>query len=635
MKKFFKRQLKTTDENINMENIEVVAMKKEKIFEKSWYNAALIMVMAFLLLFATFSPVALKWAYVTQCCAFLIGICDIVGESILRKRKSYLLYNRFMIIWSSLVFFLLGERVSAIIVLMVYLSCRTGMRFFIKRQESVFNRLNNILPEKAKIYIEGVETLMPANSIKAGNVVKVEMGDIIPGDGVVFEGKATVDESILSESQNMRRSVKNEDQVFAGCKVLSGKLQIVMSVSYDESYMAQSIESVRKVMKEKDVESKKFKKTVYAFLTIMWSLIVVVFMVGIFTDNFREWILRANVLLLATSIGELRGIWQMAINYYILNSFEKGIIFREKKIVEYLEKMDLALIDEKITKGVKEYSLSHVHNIECSKEEIMTYAGMLEYYSQNQIGRVIYDGFLQVARFEGLDEGDVIRPDVISDFNEFQGKGVSGYLGDLFICVGNEKMMQLVNLRDLPVEEEKELVYVAVNQKLLGYIALDIKYKGADNNFYEEWGNVDIEKIALFNDDEDEYAEILKDMMLEKKKGSKLAAITRDIEKIKTLGGADFTILLGTKGKSNVEGDLRIPGKNLIEISELKMDLAGATSMARLKCKGYGAVKIAFYGAAFAGIVSAWVPFVIEMLAIILLNMSGDMKNASIDAKAR
>lgn len=634
--KFFRKNQVIDDENINMDNVEVKNPTKVKIFERNWYNVGLIIIMVFLLLFATFSPVSEKWAYISQLCAFGIGIVDIAGEIIYRKKKSYALYNKVMVTLASVVFFFLGERVSAIVILIVYLICRTGIRILVKRQNLVFNKLNAILPDKAKIYIEGVETLMPVESIKAGNVVKVEMGDIIPCDGTVFEGKATLDESVLSEAQQVRRSVKNEDQVFAGCKVLSGKLQIVMNVSYDESYMAQSIECVRKVMEEKNTESIKFKRTAYTFLFIMWIAIIVVLGIGVFTDNFQEWLLRANVLLLATSVGSLRNIWQMAINYYILDSFKKGIIFKDKKIVEYLEKMDLVLIDEKITTGVKEYSLSHIHNIDCTKEEIMTYAGMLEYYSKKPVGRVIYDGFLQVARFEGLEEGDIIRPDVIADFNEFQGKGVSGYLGELFICVGNEKMMQLVNLRDLPVEDNKELVYVAVNQKLLGYIALDINFKGADNNFYEEWGEVDIEKIALYNhDDKDDYKAILKDMMLEKRKGSKLAAVTRDADQIKNLEGADFTILLDTRGKSNLDGDLRIPGKNLVEISELKMDLAGAVSMARLKCKGYGAVKIAFYGAAFAGIIPAWIPFIVEMLATILLNMSGDVKDASTDAEIR
>ena len=635
MKKFFRKNELVDDENINMDSVNVEDLKKEMILERHWYNVGLIVVMALLLLFATFSPVSLEWAYISQCIAFFLGILDIIGEAIIKRKKSYALYNRVMVTLASVVFYLLGERVSAIVVLMVYLSCRTGVRFFIKSQASVFTRLNVILPKKAKIYIEGVETLMDASEIKAGNVIKVDAGDIIPCDGTVFDGKATIDESILSESNIVRRNVKVDDQVLAGCKVLSGKLQIVMNVAYNESYMAQSIESIRKVMEEKDVESSKFKRTAYIFLAVMWILIIVSLGIGVFTDTFKEWALRANVLLLASSVGSLRGIWQMTINYYILESFEKGVIFKEKKIVEDLEKMDLVLIDDKITRGVKEYKLSHIHNIDCTKEEIMTYAGMLEYYSKNQIGRIIYDGFLQVARFEGLEEGDVIRPEVIADFNEFQGKGVSGYLGDMFICVGNEKMMQLVNLRDLPVEEGKELVYVAVNQKLLGYIALDVNYKGADDNFYEEWGKVDIEKIALFNLNDGDYGDILKDMMMEKKKGSRLAAVTRDADKIKKMSGADFTILLDTRGKSNVEGDLRIPGQNLIEISELKMDLAGAASMARLKCKGYGAVKIAFYGAAFAGLVPAWVPFVIEMLAIILLNISGDGKNASVDAKAR
>lgn len=631
-RKFFRSNEILDDENINEENIEVEPKRKGMIIEQKWYNMAMIVVIAFLLLFGTFAPVSEKWAYTSEIIAYVVGVVDIIGEIIYKKKNWYTLYNKVMVLCSSGIFFLAGHRVTAIMILLVYLVCRSGVRFFAARENKIFDSLHSLLPEKAKIYVEGVETLMPAKAIKTGNVVKVEMGDIIPGDGVVFEGKATIDESILSEAGQVRRTVKEDDEVMAGCKVLSGKLQIVMSVSYEESYMAQSIDSVDKVMGEEETFSDRYKKMTQIYLIVMWILIVVVVGIGVFTDNFEYWALRGNVLLLSTTLGSLRGAWQMAVNYYILNSFEKGIIFKEKRVVEDLEKMDLVLIDDVITTGIKEYSLSHIVNMDCTKQEIMTYAGYLEYYSRNPIGRLIYDGFMQVAKYEGLDEGDVIHPELISKFEEFEGKGVSGYLGEMFICVGNKKMMQLINLRDLPTEEDKELVYVAINQKLLGYIAIDVTFKGADNKFAEEWGKVDIEKIALFNKKEGDYQEILKEMMAEKKKDSKIAAVTREPEYIKSMAGADFTILLDARGKNNVEGDLHIPNKDLVEISELKMDLQGAASMARLKCKGYAAAKIAFYGAAFFGLVPAWVPFVAEMLAVILLSIPGDVKNASTDA---
>ena len=407
-RKFFRSNEILDDENINEENIEVEPKKKGMLVEQGWYNITLLFVMAFLVIFGTFAPVSEKWTYIVQSIAFAVGMIDIVGELIYKEKNWYTLYNKVMVMLSAVIFFIPGYRVTAVMILLIYLGCRSGVRFFKGQEDKLFDSLHSLLPEKAKIYIEGVETVMPATSIKTGNVVKVETGDIIPGDGVVFEGKATIDESILSEEGVARRSVKEEEEVMAGCKVLSGKLQIVMSVPYEESYMAQSIESVDKVMEEEEVFSDKYRFYTKIYLLVMWALIIGVIAVGVFTDNFQHWILKANVLVLSTTLGSLRGIWQMAINYYILNSFKKGIIFKEKRVVEELEKMDLVLIDDDITTGVKEYSLSHIVNMDCTKQEIMTYAGYLEYYSKNPVGRLIYDGFLQVAKYEGLDEGDAL-----------------------------------------------------------------------------------------------------------------------------------------------------------------------------------------------------------------------------------
>ena len=637
MKKFkiFRKNEIIDEENINEQHVQLE--EKEKIFflARNSFNIGLILVMGFLLVFGNFATIDEKIANIVEIIAFSLGILDVIGEIIYKKKTGYVLYNKIIILIAAGVFFITGGRIAAVVILMVYLICRLGIRFFKKRQNYVFEQLHSILPEKARVYVEGIATMLPSESIKVGNVIKVQAGETIPGDGTVFEGKATIDESILAESDNHTRTVKEDDKVWAGCKVLTGRLQVVMDVAFQESYMAQSIKTVEKVMEEKDTVSEKYVKLTKIYLAIMWILILATLAFGIFTENFQEWLVKGTCLMLATTLGSLRGLWHMAINCYILDSFENGVVFKEKKVVELLEKLDLVIIDYEIPTGFKEYKLSHIKDLESSKQEIMTYAGYLEYYSKHPVGRLIYDGFLQVAKLEGLEEGDAIHPELISDFNEFEGKGVSGYLGEMFLCVGNEKMMQLINLRDLPTEENKEIIYVAVNQKLLGYIALDIIYKDQDNKFYEQWGQVDIEKIALYNPKEDDFKKLLSDMEEEKEKNSVIGAVTRNAERIKEMAGGDFTILLDARCKNNVDGDLRIPGRNLIEISELKMDLAGAMSMTRLKCKGYAAVKIAFYGAAFFGLIPPWIPFVIEMLAVVLLSFSGDRKNASTDAKIR
>ena len=632
---FFKKKENIDDVNINVENVDLKE-KDDRIFiEKNGFNIGIIVVMAFLLVFGNFSTANENIASISEILSFAIGMADIIGEAFYKKKNDYTLYNKVIIILSSLIFFLIGERISAIVILMVYLVCRFLVRIFKKKQNKVFENLKDILPEHARVYVEGVETILPATAIKEGNVVKVQAGELIPSDGTVFQGKATIDETILSEAGSTTRNVSEDDKVWAGCKVLTGRLQVVMDVAYQESYIAQSIESVNKVMNEEEKISPRYLKITNIYLMVMWIAVLVVMAVGIFTDNFQYWILRSNLLMLSTTLGSMQGIWRTTINYYILNAFEKGVIFKEKSVVEKLENMDLVIIDDDITTGIKEFSLSHIHNIDCTKQEIMTYAGYLEYYSKHPIGRVIYNGFLQVAKCEGLEEGDVLRPDLISDFNELEGKGVSGYLGDMFLCVGNKKMMQLINLRDLPAEEEKEIIYVAVNQKLLGYIALNVSYKDQDNQFYTEWGKVNIEKVAMYNSKEDEFSKLLGEMEQEKSKKSTIGAVTRQVEKIKEMTGGDFTILLDARCKNKVGGDLHIPGRNLVEISELKLDLASAMSMARLKCKGFEAAKIACYGAAVFGIIPVWVPFVVEMLAISLISMTGELKNASTDGEVR
>jgi K+-transporting ATPase ATPase B chain len=68
----------------------------------------------------------------------------------------------------------------------------------------------------------------PASELRSGDVVVVEAGELIPGDGTVIDGIASVDESAVTgeSSPVIRESGGDRSAVTAGTKVLSGRLEV-------------------------------------------------------------------------------------------------------------------------------------------------------------------------------------------------------------------------------------------------------------------------------------------------------------------------------------------------------------------------------------------------------------------------
>lgn len=99
----------------------------------------------------------------------------------------------------------------------------------------------------------GKELLIPANSLKKGDLIVCEAGNLIPADGVVKEGIATVDESAITgeSAPVIRESGGDRDAVTAGTQVVSDRLVIEVSHAPGESFLDQMIHLIEGAKRQK------------------------------------------------------------------------------------------------------------------------------------------------------------------------------------------------------------------------------------------------------------------------------------------------------------------------------------------------------------------------------------------------
>ena len=157
------------------------------------------------------------------------------------------------------------------------------------------------------------------------------------------------------------------------------------------------------------------------------------------------------------------------------------------KAFERASAVDRVMVEKTLGLGEGTYSVHHIRNIDCGKEEMLTFAAHLSCFSNLAEDRAIVDAFMQMARYEGLPASSALRKSLVTGFEAIEDKGLSGHIGGRFICTGTVDMMKLLNIGDVETEDGYKLVHVAYNQKYMGYIALSYEADQEAETVYNAW----------------------------------------------------------------------------------------------------------------------------------------------------
>jgi K+-transporting ATPase ATPase B chain len=127
-----------------------------------------------------------------------------------------------------------------------------------------------------RLLARGKTELVPASQLRAGDVVLCEAGDIIPGDGEVVEGIATVDESVITgeSAPVIRESGGDRSAVTGGTRVLSDEIRVKITSNPGETFLDRMIALVEGAERKK-TPNEIALNILIAGLTLIFLLAVV------------------------------------------------------------------------------------------------------------------------------------------------------------------------------------------------------------------------------------------------------------------------------------------------------------------------------------------------------------------------
>lgn len=369
-------------------------------------------------------------------------------------------------------FFFEGEQfyeASAILLVFILLGHWLEMRARAGASAAI-RALLDLAPPKANVIRDGRELEVSTSEVLAGDTVVIRPGNKIPVDGVVLEGRSTVDESMLT-GESMPVDKKTGDTVIGATINKSGTFRYTATKVGADTALAQIVKLVQ------EAQNSKAPAQLLADRASQWLVLAAV-LIGLLTFSIWFWWIGKSLLFaltltitvfviacpdalgLATPMAVMVGTGLGAMN---------GILFKNAGALEEATKLDVVVFDKTgtLTMGQPEV-VEIVPAPDSNEREVLDIAASVEAGSDHPLAQAI------LRRAGGKDAGKA------DDFANIEGKGAQATVGGKSIFLGNRRLMneQKIELRRLATEADRlqgsgrTVVHLARNNQILGLIAI-------------------------------------------------------------------------------------------------------------------------------------------------------------------
>ncbi|NLM43015.1 MAG: copper-translocating P-type ATPase [Clostridiales bacterium] len=431
-----------------------------------------------------------------------------------------------------------------------------------KTSEAI-KKLMGLAPKTATVIQNGKEIQIPIEEVEVGDIILVKPGEKIPVDGEVIEGYTSVDESMLTgESIPVEKHIG--DKVVGASINKNGSIKFKATKVGSDTALAQIIKLVEDAQGSKapiaqmaDIVSGYFVPIVFAIAvvaSIAWYLSgeSVVFALTIFISVLV--IACPCALGLATPTAIMVGTGKGA---------EYGILIKGGEALETTHKINTIVFDKTgtVTEGKPEVTDIVTTNL-FEKNRLLQIAASAERGSEHPLGEAI----VREAENENI---DLLK---VEKFSAIPGHGIEVNIEGANVLLGNRKLMidRNVELKELEEEsdrlasEGKTPMYIAIDSKLAGIIAVADVVKGSSAKAIQKLHDMGIEVVMITGDNKRTaeaiarqvgidrvLAEVLpQDKANEVKKlqdeGKKVAMVGDGINDAPALAQADIGIAIGS-----------------------------------------------------------------------------------------
>ena len=368
------------------------------------------------------------------------------------------------------------------------------------------SKLINLAPKTTILLKDNKEIEVNIDEISKDDIVIIKPGASIPIDGVIIEGKSSIDQSsITGESIPIEKQVG--DNVVSGTINKNGYLKVKATKVGEDTTLSQIIKLVEEASNSKAPISRLADKVSGVFVPIVISIAIISTIFWILQGQSFEFALSIGIAVLVISCPCALGLaTPVAIMVGTGKGAENGILFKSAESLELLHLVDTVVLDKTgtITEGkpkvveiitnlqiMQENSIGNgkvkfvenINNSTASINNLLKIAGSLEKNSEHPLAEAI---------IEKVNENNIELQEV-KEFLAVSGRGVKGKIDGVNYYGGNLTFMKENNINTKEYEEKvkklsesrKICLYFAKESNLLGVIAVSDTVKNTSKKAIE------------------------------------------------------------------------------------------------------------------------------------------------------
>ena len=364
-------------------------------------------------------------------------------------------------------FFGKGEYPEAVFVMLFYQVGELFQSYAVGKSRKSISALMDIRPDYANVERDGGLCRVDPEEVQVGDVIVIKPGEKAPLDGVVLEGRSSLNTSALT-GESLPREVEPGDDVISGCINLNGLIRVQVTKVFGESTVAKILDLVENSSSKKaKAENFITKFARYYTPIVVVSAVLLAVAPPLFTGgNWAEWVERALIFLVVSCPCAL--VISVPLSFFggIGGASRDGILVKGGNFLEILSDTEIVVFDKTgtLTKGV--FNVTAIHPDRYSEGELLELAALAESYSDHPISRSLKDAY-------GM-EIDAAR---VSDVEELSGRGVKAQVDGRLVCAGNDKLMEEIGVTWHPCHRVGTTVHVAVNGEYAGHIVISDELK--------------------------------------------------------------------------------------------------------------------------------------------------------------
>ncbi|MEO6114156.1 MAG: heavy metal translocating P-type ATPase [Sphingomicrobium sp.] len=329
--------------------------------------------------------------------------------------------------------------------------------------------LLGLAPKTARRVRDDIEEDVPLEQVEVGDILRVRPGEKVPVDGVVIEGRSSVDESMISGEPIPVEKVGGEKLTGATVNGTGSILMKAERVGRD-TMLSQIVRMVAEAQRSRapiqalaDKVSAWFVPAVVltsALAFVIWSLVGP-------DPRFAYALVNAIAVLIIACPCALGLATPMSIMVGTGRGATAGVLVKNAEALELMEKIDTLVVDKTGTLTVGKPKLVAVKTAEGFDEsDMLRLAAALERGSEHPLAAAIV---------EGAEERGLELP-ASSDFSSHTGKGVSGKVEGRNVALGNKALLTDLGIDSSALEAEADK-HRAEGQGVM-LVALDGKFAG-------------------------------------------------------------------------------------------------------------------------------------------------------------